>query len=208
MPFSNAWSSVIPAGPTSAKLIDDHIRQLRLDIEERMEAALIVDWAGDPLVLKPELKGGQNGKQIVIHGSAFNFHGSGEVRTNYVYAKVDTGPLVCPVILPKGSDAGPLVIKLVEFMVHNVDCDSITCELRRRSFANGETADQNQIICSVTELAGVQKIAACPAISIGITLGDIQMYYLVIEALGSATETFRVFGARITYDAPDSRATY
>lgn len=208
MPFTNPWSSIIPAGATSAKLVDDHIRQLRLDIEERMEAALIVDWAGDPLVLKPELKGGQNGKQLLIHGSAFNFHGTGEVRTNYTFARVDTGPLVAPLIIPRGSDAGPLTLKLVEFMIQNVDCDNIVCELRRRPFANGEALDANEIICSVTELAGAIKIATCPAINIGVTLGDIKMYYLVIEGNGSATETFRVFGARITYDAPDARATY
>ena len=49
MPFTNAWSDVIPAGSAAANTIDDQIRQLRLDIHERMDS-LIDDWTADPLV--------------------------------------------------------------------------------------------------------------------------------------------------------------
>ena len=49
MPFTNAWSDVIPAGSAAANTIDDQIRQLRLDIHERMDS-LISDWTADPLI--------------------------------------------------------------------------------------------------------------------------------------------------------------
>jgi hypothetical protein len=50
MAYSNAWSDVIPAGSELASHIDDQIRQLRLDLHERMNS-LVVDWTTDPVVL-------------------------------------------------------------------------------------------------------------------------------------------------------------
>jgi len=49
MAHSNAWSNVIPAGGDAANTADDAIRQLRLDIQERMDE-VVDDWTADPVV--------------------------------------------------------------------------------------------------------------------------------------------------------------
>lgn len=51
MAYSNVWSNVIPAGTAAANTLDDQIRQLRLDIQERMND-VVADWTVDPVVLK------------------------------------------------------------------------------------------------------------------------------------------------------------
>lgn len=48
MPFTNPWSNIIPAGSDPANTADDELRQLRLDIDERMDT-IVPDWSADPL---------------------------------------------------------------------------------------------------------------------------------------------------------------
>jgi hypothetical protein len=48
MAFTNPWSNIIPAGSDPANTADDEIRQLRLDIDERMDQ-IVPDWSADPL---------------------------------------------------------------------------------------------------------------------------------------------------------------
>lgn len=52
MAFTNAWSTVIPAGSAAANTADDQIRQLRLDIQERMNE-VVGDWTLDPVIKSP-----------------------------------------------------------------------------------------------------------------------------------------------------------
>lgn len=49
MAFTNVWSNIIPAGSDPANTADDEIRQLRLDIDERMDS-IVGDWSADPIV--------------------------------------------------------------------------------------------------------------------------------------------------------------
>lgn len=49
MAFSNPWSNIIPAGSDPANTADDEIRQLRLDIDERMDQ-IVGAWSADPIV--------------------------------------------------------------------------------------------------------------------------------------------------------------
>ncbi len=48
MAFTNPWSNIIPAGSDPANTADDEIRQLRFDIDERMDT-IVPDWSADPL---------------------------------------------------------------------------------------------------------------------------------------------------------------
>ena len=49
MAHSNVWSNIIPAGGDAANTADDAIRQLRVDIHERMNE-VVTDWTADPVV--------------------------------------------------------------------------------------------------------------------------------------------------------------
>jgi len=55
MAFSNVWSNVIPAGSDPANTADDEIRQLRLDIDERMDT-VVGDWSADPLFVLTDIR--------------------------------------------------------------------------------------------------------------------------------------------------------
>jgi hypothetical protein len=55
MAFSNAWSNVIPAGSDPANTADDELRQLRLDIDERMDT-IVGDWSADPIVALTDIR--------------------------------------------------------------------------------------------------------------------------------------------------------
>lgn len=49
MPYTNPWSDTDPPGSQAADTIDDELRQLRLDIHERMDN-IVEDWEADPVV--------------------------------------------------------------------------------------------------------------------------------------------------------------
>ncbi len=51
MAYTNAWTNAVPAGSDAANTIDDQIRRLRLDINERM-TDLVDNWDSDPVVSK------------------------------------------------------------------------------------------------------------------------------------------------------------
>lgn len=65
MSYSNGWSISTPTDPSAAKLLGADIRQLRLDLEERMETNLVVDWAADPIVLQDLVIGKRLGIRVV-----------------------------------------------------------------------------------------------------------------------------------------------
>ena len=54
MAYSNAWSNIIPAGSDALNTADDQIRQVRLDVQERMDD-IVDDWTADPIVVKSDV---------------------------------------------------------------------------------------------------------------------------------------------------------
>ena len=54
MTYSNSWSNIIPTGSAAPSTVDNQIRQLRLDIQERMDD-IVEDWTSDPVVTKSTL---------------------------------------------------------------------------------------------------------------------------------------------------------
>ncbi len=49
MAYDNAWSIIIPAGSDPLNTADNHIRQLRLDVGQRMDD-IVDDWTADPII--------------------------------------------------------------------------------------------------------------------------------------------------------------
>lgn len=56
MPYTNVWTDTDPPGAQAANTIDDELRQLRLDIHERMDD-VVVNWLADPVVIDPTATG-------------------------------------------------------------------------------------------------------------------------------------------------------
>lgn len=106
MSYTNVWSDTIPPGSTAAKLIDDFMRQVRLDIHERMNT-LVGDWTADPIKLLPANGGAVTGKNIFIHHSAFQNDSSNHdwtrVDVSLSSSVIGTVKFWAPVILPIGA---------------------------------------------------------------------------------------------------------
>lgn len=75
MAFTNPWSNIIPAGSDPANTADDELRQLRLDINERMDE-LVEDWAADPLFVLTGIR-----RTLYWTDGAFQIFGSGSTLT-------------------------------------------------------------------------------------------------------------------------------
>ena len=217
MPFTNVWSVVIPAGATTqAKLIDDHIRQLRLDLEERFNSTLYKPseagdpddpqpnaFLRDPLVLKDGVSGKKKDKQLVIPYSAFikNTLGKEFIFDQYkLTAFTDTSPIYAPFILPPG-----VTLKRVEVMNDRHDAGSVVIRILKRTFAAGEAVDTNVEIATVANLAAGRVLSAPADFAEVIAAGT--LYYIEIEATGTAGNSFYVMGVRLTYDSPTHQTT-
>lgn len=48
MAYDNTWSNVIPPGGDPLNTADDHIRQVRLDVDQRMDD-VVGSWSSDPV---------------------------------------------------------------------------------------------------------------------------------------------------------------
>lgn len=95
MAHSNVWSNIIPAGSDALNTADDQIRQLRLDIQERMDE-VVDDWTTDPVVPKTLAIGRLTGTPVlavVYTGAAFNLASGGVPGTtiDWVGETLDTG---------------------------------------------------------------------------------------------------------------------
>ena len=93
MAHSNVWSNIIPAGSDNLNTADNQIRQLRLDIQERMDE-VVDDWTADPVVPKqldvsrvigtPDLA-------VVYTNAAFAIASGVNTAIDFVGETLDTG---------------------------------------------------------------------------------------------------------------------
>ena len=216
MPFTNIWSKVIPAGGVSAKLIDDHARQLRLDLEERLsmlfEPAVVGDpdfpqpisFARDPLVLANAIIGKKADKKLIIPYSDFvkNTLGKEFIFDQFkLIAFTDSAPLICPIILPPG-----VTLKRIEFLNNRLDAGSVIFDLRKRIFVAGGAIDENTLVATVTNNGAVGLVISAPADFAEVIL-DNWFYWVVVDATGTAGNGFEIMGIRLTYDAPNALDT-
>jgi hypothetical protein len=69
-PYTNPWSDVTPSDSSQANQIGADLRQLRLDIHQRMNS-LVNDWTASPVTLQAQNSGAATGKIAMIAGSGF-----------------------------------------------------------------------------------------------------------------------------------------
>ena len=80
MAFTNPWSDIIPAGSDPANTADDEMRQIRLDVHERMDQ-IVGDWTADPLFVLTGIRkslvwsdGGQINGLVTYDTDSFGIH--------------------------------------------------------------------------------------------------------------------------------------
>ena len=206
MPHTNPWNVTDPPGTELAKNIDNSIRKLRVDIGDRF-ADFMVDVSADPVVLKPEYRGNVIGKQKLISFAAFNCDTSGkeaEYRAGYLLAFTDTGGMFADCDIPVGC-----TITKVEVLVDVGDAASAEFDLYSRPFAAGAGRPSSlaaQVsLAHISTAAGGTALMTTGVLAVVVAAGNI--YYIGIEGIGAAGNSFDIFGARITYDTPDNRNT-
>lgn len=206
MAHTRGWDVTLPPGSTQAKQIDDEIRKLRVDIDDRWRD-LFVDVLADPVDLKPQYKGNVVGKKLLIPFANFNSNTDlKETRygNGYGQAFTDTGPLIAGVCLSPGC-----IVTKVEVLVDKGDAASVEFDFLARSFAigpgrPGSQASQVSLFHGAGAGAGVIIIASGV---LAVTILDDQLYYISIDGIGAAGNSFDFYGARVTYDVPDCRNT-
>jgi len=118
MTYTNAWSDTIPLGTDLANTIDDSIRQLRLDIHDRMNS-IVQDWTADPIVLADAALGTLT-KNIFIHHSAFQPDDPAHETITRTAEKLIVSPFTssatfwAPVSLPIGAVITGVVFNITQ----------------------------------------------------------------------------------------------
>lgn len=199
MAYTNAWVTNVPAGGDPAKTADDHLRRLRLDLDERL-SEIFVDFDADPVVLKDAILGKKTSKYLVVPHSAmvgvntYITDGTAEVLGS-------AGPAYLPIILPPG-----VTIKEIEFRVDRGAAVNVAITMRRRQI-NAVAAEATFATDIVTAVAGphvVTTLTADPALA-HVVSADFQ-YYARLDYGGAAAGYFHAM--RIKYDTPSSLVTY
>lgn len=198
MPYTRTpWSNLIPAGSRRAGDVDDAIRELRVDIAERM-AALVVDWTTDPVVPLSGLSGAVTGAQLVFGPQILKGRDDQDdnVTIEYVQNDEENKSMYGQIVMPVGT-----VITLFEAWVDKNTAPSATVQLFSIVLATGVST-------------AVSAALSRSAVGIGVVTSAvlnktiINTEFLMVRFLGTSPDGARCHGFRITYNRANSQQAY
>lgn len=208
MAYTRVWVNNTPPGAQAANTADDELRNLRVDVEERM-TTLVTGWntatPSDPIVAKPEILGNVNNKAQNLHHSSFepslyfdiSANSNSVIRTD-LYVESVSGPptLYAPLIVPVGC-----TITTVSFAINRNGGSNITASFVYNDFS---AAPGTTVIGSVSTTANGIQIINIGAGLPHVVTGN-RFYYLKVVMLSSISS--RLYGAQVLYNTPDCRNT-
>jgi hypothetical protein len=121
------WSTIVPAGSEQASTADDHIRRLRLEIEERMND-IVQDWSADPVVLRTSEA--LIGTRLVIHNSAFVVEPGTAGTVAYGDTNLEITTDVEPMRAPVPLRAGLVITRFRALVTHGGGSGEIAVALK------------------------------------------------------------------------------
>lgn len=191
MAYTNAWNETQPLGSAAANTIDDIIRQLKVDIRERMNTVLNSDglWDADPIKLK-----GQTGRVLMLSGASFvptstaSFTSSTFDLANDGSISTDAPVICCIPIRSEWRITG------VDLIVNRNASPSLTCSLVTRSFST--TSTPSTIATQSVVSAGKVLVALYSGSTI---IGISDTLNIKVSPPSGPLVNFLVYGARITY---------
>lgn len=192
MSYTNTWSDTIPLGSEAASHIDDAIRQLRLDVHERM-TDLVIDWTADPVVLQTAGASGDNSRYIPP--TAFFSPENGlATPNNFIVHQASDGIVTAPLsaFLPFNA-----TITRIKYWIDRGTTSVVTLSVRSIPFAAGSyvNTDVAATIMS-TSTGGIQTLDTGV---ISVALNSSNMYDIGIIATGGATKFFSIYGVFIAF---------
>lgn len=200
MPYTNAWSDSIPTGAELARNIDDQIRQLRLDVHERMDS-LVADWTADPVVLSPT--GSSDLIRIIPYSSWLNdYHGVAGVGIfdGVAVGASGSGPYVATVnaVIPRNAT--------ITNIVHNISPEvggliTWTFKLLSVDFPVAAPISPTTVFSMSTSTDGIQVMDSGV---VSLTLdSDNKIYSFAFEdTAGAAGKLCQIIATKVTYTLP------
>lgn len=200
MAYTHAWVATV-SGAQPADQIDDIISAKLLDIEERLEGALVQDMATDPVLPLDSILGKKTGKKMLIPFTAFVIEPSElnafQYNSHFLTINATAGAATAPVVLPAG-----IRIKRIKWLLSSDDGTTVTMKLQSAGFAVGVVTptDEN----TQTKSTSGQEIVDSGAIDLAV---DGTRYYWLTIDKPSGVPAFSIYAVEITYDTPDGRST-
>ena len=206
MAFTRGWDTTTPAGTRAAAQIDDAIRELKVDIDDRWVSKIFTSVPNDTveanLVVQPSISGTLTarrmcfGPQILIN---FNsditaIQGDEVWQSNTNFQSSAWGNI----ILPTG-----VTIQDFEFISNRQTRTSVTAELFYTTFG---VSPASTTISSLTRTAAGIGIESAPGAIANVVNSEDRMYKVKVTAAGSGA--YLIYGFRITIDRPDCRNTW
>lgn len=205
--YTNVWTNAAPLGGIAANLLDDEIRKLRLDVEERMTALVTgftTGGATDPVVALPELKGNVIGKLLHLHHSAWQSHSTTAPSRSalYVAPSGNTGTygFWAPLILPVGC--------VLQNITGTFDRQGVTV-----AFSVGYVDVVTGLLTTLATrsenvVAGIfQKAVSAADLAHTIVTGRFYVIEVDLDVISVGAHFARFYGAYVKYDVPDCRNT-
>lgn len=208
MVYTRAWDSASPLGTAAASSIDDIFRNLKVDLEERLEDKFIADVAADPWVVKPEILGLAFNKNMAIHHSGFTAQYENglytTVRNTQYLNPFDVsglGPATAtywaPLRLPYG-----VTLNQVNFLLDRQG-QAITIEVGYVSATTGAFTSLGTLTNNTT--AGVATFSLLAIAHVVLPSN----FYIIRAALNypNSGNGARLYGAYAVYDTPNCTKT-
>lgn len=192
MAYTNSWSNTVPAGSAAANTIDDAIKQLRLDIQERMDA-LVDDWTADPVVLTTTAD--QTVTRFYHHSILRPVNDEDDVDVEQLYTESDNDTAAHL----RGHIALPVGCVLTDFDVV-IDIQSATSGVVKLYYEGFTSSPGITQVGSLTEtVSGVRVSAVVDGGSH--TVETARMYF--VECVPGSAHNIRIYGFRATFTVAD-----
>lgn len=197
MTYTRGWSTIIPANADAASGAASDMRNIRVDIEERMDTLLGAgEWAKDPIevFLADQFLMYHWSDFAVLTSSGGTWGASAGTLYGVTNGTLNTGVLYCPCLLPRG-----VTVTSIELLGQTGAGGSITATLESIDATTGTITQSTHatasMAASVTQSAVVSPTVA---ITIDATLTNYKFYYLKISfTAGSSNSWFQ--GVRVNY---------
>ena len=208
MAFTRGWDNTTPPGTRDADEIDDIIRELKVDLYERLIAKIFNSLPNTTveadLVVRPEILGNVVGKRMYIHGSAFQVdadEGVGEYSDDGLAVTPNHDPLRAPLILPPGAK-----VTRIQWLISSTASATCTLRLCHMDFTVGMAQTVDNDLSSGT--TGARIVDSGDLTATPIVIGN-AVYFLRGDQSGSAglPSLFEIHGVLILYTVDDCRIT-
>lgn len=190
MAYTNTWDETAPLGTADADTIDDIIRQLKVDIRERMNTLLDAtgQWDDDPVVLAGQKR---TGLKLLIPGTAAQPISDDDdiSRADGYFQSDNSATNTSQLPLPLRSD---WKITKVEVLFDLSTDTSVTIALKKTTFTDAATTSEvDSVTVSATGI-NVQTVFSGAE-----TVSD---NYLWLKFTGSDAGRYKVYAVQVTYD--------